>query len=79
MAKATGLIFFTVRRRFSPRGAFWHTTIHAFLMYLPVSSFVYHSSLLTAKSVDFVVGILSQQKSPVFISFTIKQQIFNPQ
>jgi len=28
----------------------------AFLMDLPVSSFVCHSSLLTAKSVDFVVG-----------------------
>jgi len=26
-AKATRLIFFTVRHRFSPRGAFWHTAV----------------------------------------------------
>jgi len=35
-------------------------TVHAnaFLMDLPVPSFVFHSSLLTMKSVDFVVGTL---------------------
>jgi len=29
MAKAIGLIFFAVQRRFSPRGAFCHTDVHA--------------------------------------------------
>jgi len=29
MTKATGLIFFAVQRRFSQRGAFCHTAVHA--------------------------------------------------
>jgi len=29
MAKATGLIFFTIQRRFNLRGAFCHTAVHA--------------------------------------------------
>jgi len=37
MAKATGLIFFAAQRRFSPRGAFGHTTVHAMH-----SSWTYH-------------------------------------
>jgi len=37
MAKATGLIFFTVQCRFSPKGAFCHTTVH--VMH---SSWTYH-------------------------------------
>jgi len=58
MAKATGLIFFIVRRCFSPRGAFYHAavnTMHSSWAYQG-PSFVSHSSLLTMKSVDFVVG-----------------------
>jgi len=49
-------------------------THSAFIMDLPVSSFVYHSSLLTAKSVDLVVvhnGLLSQWKSLFFIVVTL--------
>jgi len=48
--------FFAIQFRFSPRGAFWpyHRTCNAFFMDLPVPS---HSSLLTTKSVNFVVGM----------------------
>ena len=54
-ANATGLIFFTVRRRFIPRGAFWHTTVRAMhssgtYQYPPLSS------LLRVKSVNLVVA-----------------------
>ena len=45
-----GLDFFTVRNLFNLRGAFWHTAVRT--MHLPVSSFVFHSSLLIAKSVE---------------------------
>jgi len=38
MAKATGLIFFAIQRRFSPRGAFCHTAVHTMH-----SSWTYHS------------------------------------
>jgi len=50
--------FFTVRCRFSPRGAFWHTAVcsmHSSGTYTPQSSFVFHSSLLTVNSINLVV------------------------
>jgi len=37
MAKTTGLIFFAIQRRFSLRGAFCHTAVHAMH-----SSWTYH-------------------------------------
>jgi len=53
MAKATGLIFFTVWHHFSSRSAFCHITVHTMH-----SSWTYQCPpfcLLTTKSVDFVV------------------------
>ena len=47
----------------------YRSTYNAFFMDLPVSSFVSHSSLLTAKSVDLVVardGFPSKWKLSVF-------------
>jgi len=41
MAKATGLIFFAVQHRFSPRGAFCHTAVRAMH-----SSWTYHGPSL---------------------------------
>jgi len=48
------LDFFTVRRHFGVRGALWHTAVCT--MHSSWTSFVFHSSLLTAKSVDSVVA-----------------------
>ena len=47
-----------VQRCFSPGGAFWHTAVHAMYSsgFLPVSSFVFHLSLLTVKNIDLVVA-----------------------
>ena len=47
---------------------------NAFFMDLPVSSFVYHSSLLTGKGVDLAVahdGFPSKQKSSIFFIVAI--------
>ena len=47
----------------------YHSAYNAFFMDLPVSSFVSHSSLLTAKSFDLAVvcdGFPLKQKSFVF-------------
>ena len=57
-AKATGLIFHCLML-LRPDRCFWHTyhsAYNAFFMNLPVFSFVSHSSLLTAKSVDLVIA-----------------------
>ena len=53
-AKATGLIF----SLFSPRGAFWLTTVHAMHSSgtYQCPPFVFHSSLLTVKSVNLMVA-----------------------
>ena len=59
MAKATGLIFVTVRRRFSPRGTFG--ILHAFFRDL-LESFVFHLSLLT-----FCIMEIMQIKSSIFV------------
>jgi len=58
IAKATGLIF-CCSMLFQSEGCFlpYCCTITAFFVDLPVPSFVSHSSFLTAKSVDFVVGM----------------------
>ena len=57
MAKATGLIFHcsTLLQPDTYLLAY-HSTHNAFFMDLPVSSFVSHSSLLTAKGVNLVVA-----------------------
>ena len=57
-AKATGLIFslFDVASSQQVPFGIYHSTYNAFFMDLPVSSFVSHSSLLTAKSVNFVIA-----------------------
>jgi len=56
MAKATGLIFFAVQHRFSPRGAFSHAAMHTIY-----SSWTclgpHHLSLLPTKGVEFVIGM----------------------
>ena len=49
----------------------YHSTCNAFFRALPVSSFVFHSSLLTVKSVNLVAGCtwwlpLHNEKSSVF-------------
>ena len=52
----------------------YHSTCSAFFMDLPVSSFVSHSSLLTAKNVDLAVahdGFLSLRKPSVFFIVAI--------
>jgi len=73
MAKDIGLIFslFDITSaREVPFGILQYTQCIQ-----PMFSFVYHSSLLTAKSIDLVVahdGFLSQQKSSVFFAvFTL--------
>ena len=67
MAKATGLIFslFDVA---SARGAFRYTAVHA-MRSSGSYQFVFHSSLLTEKTVDLVVacdGFLCVTKSSIF-------------
>jgi len=50
----------------------YYSMCNAFFMYLPVSSFVFHSSLLTVKSVDLVVacdGFLCVIESLIFHIF----------
>jgi len=69
IAKIMGLIF-TVQCNFDLRGAFSHITVCT-MMALPVLSFMFHSPLLTAKSVDLVAtithdDIFSQWKLPLF-------------
>ena len=52
----------------------YHSTYNAFFMDLPVSSFVSHSSLLTAKGVDLSVardGFPLKRKSSVFFIVAI--------
>ena len=52
----------------------YRSTYNAFFMDLLMSSFVSHSSLLTAKSVDLAVahdGFPSKQKSSIFFIVTI--------
>jgi len=64
MAKATGLIFSLLDITSAQEVPLLHTPVHSALMNLPVSSFVCHSSLLTAKHVDLVMahdGFISQQ------------------
>ena len=58
-AKAMGLIFFTVQHCFSRTHAFWLLEYVQCILHvlIPVSSFVSHSSLLTAKGVDLVVWL----------------------
>ena len=56
-AKATDLIFLLFDVASAKRYLLaYHSTYNAFFMDLPVSSFVSHSSLLTAKSVDLVAA-----------------------
>ena len=57
MAKAMGLIFslFDVASAQEAPLAY-RSTYNAFFMDLPVSSFVSHSSLLTAENVDLVIA-----------------------
>ena len=57
-ARATGLTFspFDVALTQEVPFDIPHYTYNAFFMDLPVSSFVSHSSLLTAKSVDLAVA-----------------------
>ena len=56
-AKATGLIFSLFELLQPDRCLLaYRSTYNAFFMDLPVSSFVSHSSLLTAKSVDLVIA-----------------------
>ena len=72
MARATyELDFFTVQRHFSPRGAFWHTAVHAMHSSgtYQLASLVFHSSLLTVKSINLVVardGLLCVTELSVF-------------
>jgi len=60
MATATGLIFllFDIASAWEVR-LLYHCIYNAFSMDLPVPLFVSHSSLLTAKSVDYVAVPLS--------------------
>ena len=57
-AKATGLIFSLFDVTFWPDRCLlvYCSTYNVFFMDLPVSSFVSHSSLLTAKGVDLAVA-----------------------
>ena len=56
-AKATDLIFHYSALLWPERCLLaYHSTYNAFFMDLPVSSFVSHSSLLTAKSVDLAIA-----------------------
>ena len=65
-AKVTSLIF----SLFDITSAQWHTTVDTmhsqFLMDLPVSSFVSHSSLLTAISINLAVASLRNVNRPYF-------------
>ena len=57
MAKVTGLIFLLYDVALAGHVPFvYHITYNAFFMDLPVSSFVSHSSFLTAKGVDLAVA-----------------------
>jgi len=65
-AKATGLIFFTVRQCFGLRDVSWHTAVHT--MHSSCTSV--HLSLLTSKVVDCIIhnmvacdGFLSNKKN----------------
>ena len=74
-AKATGLIFSLFDVALARQVPLTYCSMYnAFFMDLPVSSFVTHSSLLTARSVDLVVacdGFPSKQKSSVFFAVAI--------
>ena len=77
-AKAKGLIFFHCSTLLQPDTCLlaYRSTYSAFFMDLPVSSFVSHSSLLTAKGVDLAAardGFYSYWKSSVF--FTVSTLI----
>ena len=72
-AKATGLIFFTVLRRFGPTGAFRHTAVRTMH-----SSWTYQCPplcpLLTGKGVNLAVacgGFPSKQKLSIFFIVAI--------
>ena len=74
-ARAVGLIFSLFTSLQPDRCLLaYHSTYNTFFMDLPVSSFVSHSSLLTAKSVDLAVacdGFPSKQKLSVFVIVAI--------
>ena len=64
VTKATGLIFHCSTLLRPERCLLaYHSTYNAFFMDLPVSSFVSHSSLLTAKSVDCNLPFTIAQKA----------------
>ena len=78
MLKTTGFHFFAVQCCFSLIGI-----LYVFFMDLSVSSFVFHSSLLTAKSVNlavahvFVTEIVHIFKVSTFKQFLICTQLCN--
>ena len=75
MAKATGLSFHCSTLLRPDRCLLAYRSMYnAFFMDLPVSSFVSHSSLLTAKSVNLAIahdGFASQRKSSIFVIVAI--------
>ena len=75
MAKAMGLIFYYSMLLRPERYLLAYRILYnAFIMNLPVSSFMSHSSLLTAKGVDLAVardGFLSKRKSSIFFIVAI--------
>jgi len=73
MAKAMGFVFHFLMSLQPKRYLLaYRSAYNAFFMNLPVSSFVFHSSLLTAKSVDSVValdGFLFVMENFLYLSF----------